>query len=610
MRGKWLLVSLAAVAILLLMADITAAFVFTSPLEVNLTAGEDHLTFTAAQDAVIGRCVEVQWAVTRAEGVWINGQGRDLTGREAVCINEDFSRPQIFALLPGGSPQFYELFVVSMLYTPNTALRFALECTALGLLLYAAGRWSGVWRRLRPAFQRVLVPAARAVQRVEAVPNRIWTAVFVALFVVYAGISLLYLRPILPAQAFMAENYLNDETIAQAWQSAVRPLTLPLLYKTFDNHLETIASVQWGIAVVGWGALAAALAWVLEAKLLKLAGFSIVLLLSLTRDVAFWNSMLLSESLSNALFALLLALAFVIGRAAVRGAMTTPRRQLAAAASILVCAFFWSQTRDTNSYFLLGTAGLIVLFAVGWGLSDVGRFRKHMPAMILPVCVVVGFIAIFVQQDAHANRGLRWQYSLVNVMAHRILPYPDRTQFFVDRGMPNTPEVMAYAGQTTFAWSFSLDFPAFGSWIDTDAKQVYTRYLLSRPVESLTEPLRWWNRLMLFEHDLLTAYMETPRIEQWQRPLTALIYTETGGLVLLSTGGLLALAFALWNRAWDWRLSIPITLLLLTYPLMFLNWHGDSHAVERHALHVALQWRLAMGWLILFALDRRPPRIS
>jgi len=616
MTRKFLAILLLAV-VAFLAVDMASAILFTSPLTVDITENDQRILFTTPRDVVIGRCAEVRWDVSEAKGVWINGQGRELIGSETLCISESFSRPQIYVLLPDDSGRVYELFVASVLYSPDVALRYTVQIVLIGILAYAAF-WLLGWTHL---ISQVFLPLSEflsaGLRRLDAIPNRVFYIALIVIFVVYVGISLYQLRPMIPAQPFLSEDYLNDMTIGEAWQNAIRPLTLPLVYKLLSNNVERIAAFQWIVAVIGWGMLAGAVAIVLKSKLLKITGFCVILCLSLSRDIAFWNSMLLSESLSNALFVVLIALALLIGAAIQRKALSVPM-QFVAGLIVLICAFFWSQTRDTNSYFLLGIAGLIVLVSVGGLIMQLGATRgvvptefnirrgdsPSRPCFVLPFIVVIGFVAIYVQQNRHADAGLRWQYSLVNVMAHRILPYPDKTQFFVDRGMPNTPEVMAYAGQGNFAWSFDLDFPAFGDWIDQDAKRVYVEYLLSRPVESLTEPLIWWNRLLLYERDLLTDYMSTPVIPAWQKPITAVFYTETWGLLVLSAAGLVIFGASVLTRGWDWRYAIPIALLLLVYPIAFLNWHGDSHAVERHALHVALQWRLAMWFFILFAVDR------
>lgn len=80
----------------------------------------------------------MRWEVTGVKGVWINGQGRDLTGEENLCISEDFSRPQIYVLLPDDSGRVYELSVVSILYSPTIALRYTVEIVLIGVFAYTA----------------------------------------------------------------------------------------------------------------------------------------------------------------------------------------------------------------------------------------------------------------------------------------------------------------------------------------------------------------------------------------------------------------------------------------------------------------------------------------
>jgi ABC-type Fe3+ transport system permease subunit len=55
---------------------------------------------------------------------------------------------------------------------------------------------------------------------------------------------------------------------------------------------------------------------------------------------------------------------------------------------------------------------------------------------------------------------------------------------------------------------------------------------------------------------------------------------------------------ALWLRGSKKR-SLWIVILALVasiYPLMFIVWHGNPQEIERHALQIAVQLRLA-GWL-------------
>jgi hypothetical protein len=65
----------------------------------------------------------------------------------------------------------------------------------------------------------------------------------------------------------------------------------------------------------------------------------------------------------------------------------------------------------------------------------------------------------------------------------------------------------------------------------------------------------------------------------------------------------LAALVATWKRAWKinplWAALILLCLPIL--PHLFITWHGDAMAPERHALSVGLELALSM-WLFLFLL--------
>jgi hypothetical protein len=48
---------------------------------------------------------------------------------------------------------------------------------------------------------------------------------------------------------------------------------------------------------------------------------------------------------------------------------------------------------------------------------------------------------------------------------------------------------------------------------------------------------------------------------------------------------------------------VPAFLIVSLYPLLFVVWHGDAVEVERHALQIAYQIRLAVWMALAFGLD-------
>ena len=45
---------------------------------------------------------------------------------------------------------------------------------------------------------------------------------------------------------------------------------------------------------------------------------------------------------------------------------------------------------------------------------------------------------------------------------------------------------------------------------------------------------------------------------------------------------------------------VILALVVSIYPLMFIVWHGNPQEIERHALQIAVQLRLA-GWMAVIA---------
>ncbi|MFN8371578.1 MAG: hypothetical protein U0694_01690 [Anaerolineae bacterium] len=556
---------------------------------VDVEESGTHIIFSASQPIILDRCGQVRWQVDNNSGVWVNGVGVASEGITSTCIDRHFTRPQISVLLPDGNWRLYELPVTSLIYSGPTALTFALRFTLAGLLLLLAARLAG-WR-----FPTIAVGA----RRVMPTP-KISLALCAFLWLIYIAANL-YLRLNTPITSAPAEAYITSTTIQQAWDSAERPITIPLLYKLLHNDFEAIASLQWAVSLLSWSALAGV-------TLLYQSGCvcwpaRCFLALRLARDVYFWNSVLISESLSQSLFILLLALGmfalWVYRRWSNRDVQASLRlslvTQIAAAFWIILLTVIWSFTRDTNSYLVLAM-GLLLAAGVAWFLlRSKGRAAR---LLLLPSLLALAFVALFLFQSADANRGLRWRYPLMNIIARRVLPYPENTAFFAARGMPTTPDVMRFAGQ--FAWAYDLS--PIEPWLTQDSRRVYLQFLLSDPLATVLAPINQWEMLLLFDYRVIDEHRPDIVLPSWIETLTGFAYPEHLGLVIVSIVGLLLLALWAW-RAPDVRLAIVFVLLLLLYPLAFMVWYGDGFAVERHAVPSALQWRLTLWLSIVFALD-------
>jgi hypothetical protein len=143
---------------------------------------------------------------------------------------------------------------------------------------------------------------------------------------------------------------------------------------------------------------------------------------------------------------------------------------------------------------------------------------------------------------------------------------------------------------------------AVRSWVNSKGKTIYLQYLLSRPVASLLEPINGYSKL------LNGSSVEYRREKQPIRPIPEVItriskvfYPRSplilGFMLVISIAGA---AFWLGGHEKKSVWVIIMVLVVSIYPLMFIIWHGNPMEVERHAIQIAVQLRLA-GWIAVIA---------
>ncbi len=398
----------------------------------------------------------------------------------------------------------------------------------------------------------------------------------------------------------VAEKPLNSS----AFWVAERSFTLPLLYKILGVNsanyndagmMYRVATSQRWLSVVGWSALAITVALSLRQRWMRLLGFMLTLLFSLSLEVSLWDFLLLSESLSFSFFALVLAtwLALLkIGEHQFRGAFL-----LGGVLTLVSFSFMglYSFTRDSNLYFLLIA---VVVFALYLGL----RWRTlylHWPFIGL----ILGTLVLFGGQNYTLIHGNRWQIHIYDNLKVRIMPDPQARTFFISAGLPLTPrflEIQALS-QRQYQVAMFTD-PALQpvrEWIEEKGRATYLAYLLSRPFLTLFEPLQQGFHLLNGNN----AEYRRPvgPLSRWLELVDTIMYPRWmgvwGAFLLLGLIG----AIAYWcgqdtNPIW---LLVSIFIISL-YPMMFLVWHGNPLEIERHAAQIGVQVRL-MGWLALVA---------
>lgn len=490
-------------------------------------------------------------------------------------------------------------------------LPFSSALAVIGLVgLYAAGILFPIWAAL------LLIQRAAGQQANKT----IYLLAFAVLILAAVGLKLLYLQVDEPhAMRDSASYALTSEyplTSAKFWLG-VRPFTVPLLLKalnfTVADHwkpelLRPLARVQTIFSFFSWAVLALALSQTMRRKWFKFAMFGLVLTFSLSMQVSLWDAILLAESLSYSLLALMLT-------GWVGMLIFLPRLQhgwmrwgwvfLTFIETILYCF-----GRDSNVYFALI---MTVILLAGWLLNrSLASRRKYI------LTYAAGVLAILFFHSFSLGVGNRWQVFIYDHLAMRILKDPQAAGYFASKGLPVSPDLLKITEMPGFEYQPLLDqspqFRPVRDWVTCCGMQTYTQYLLSNPLKTLAEPWIHWRSLLNSSvqgyRNPLYGVLPLPRT---LNDLSRFYFNQQGWVVLvfvfLNFLGLLTYLRHPGQTAW----LVVIALALTSLPMMYFIWFAEPMEVDRHAAQIALQLRLA-GWLSIpllaeslldFARDRR-----
>jgi len=451
----------------------------------------------------------------------------------------------------------------------------------------------------------------------ERWPNSRFVHVFLVL--VYIVIFIFFVKGKLSYMEFSAIRVYRDtisytKPASAPWNSSnlwmgIRPFTYPVILKlfgvNFSNYknsgiISNVVQFQYWFSIISWTALALALSVKLRKLWLRPFVFAVIIFFSLNLEVGIWDSLLLSESVSFSLLALLLT-AWILwdypeSKFQIKFLNFT---KLVFIISITILYVF---TRESNQYFVIFGAA-IYPFATLIGKAPKGRRKLFLTyLMVLILIVVIKNISFNVSND--------WKIHIYDHLVLRILPDSEARDFFESAGLPVDQNLMNITNMAGFEYQDYLandaDMIAVSEWIDQSGVTTYMKYLLSRPVSSLMEPLKHLTTLFggnnLEYHSPLYGVSTIPG---WLIDLTNKFYprelfTIWGFLGLGVLGVIWYLATNIKQSAW---LVVGILLISL-YPLSFIVWHGNPMEVERHAAQVGVQFRLMTWMAVALLLDQ------
>jgi len=409
-----------------------------------------------------------------------------------------------------------------------------------------------------------------------------------------------------------------------SWQffTSQRPPTVPFLYKIFQPQsgyeLKAVSSpaaigkrvplsIQPGftsvvfsqmlLSILGW----CLLVWVvfknLKSRPIRLAAALLILFFAFSPQLADWDMVLSSESLTFSLFAFVLALTIELTHRLTRqGAAISPFTWVLFGLWFL-SFIFWVFTRDANAYMIPVTLILLVVW-----LYFVLR-NKNKRGLIGTGLVIIFMAALLFFQQTTMNQSTRWEKPFIANLIGNVLHYESRLEYFVKQGMPYS-EDLGKAIRGGVRKDDYTNFPEFMTWMKSKGVSTYTRFLMNNPFWAAWVIFRdkdgffVTNLQPYFSADSNTrpAWFET--VGNMFHPLSSVIIL----IDLLLTGVILLVALhrpekdiVAWALIFGW-------LFLGEILLLFVSYHGDFYSQNRHVLAALVPMRLSM-WLLIITIS-------
>lgn len=353
---------------------------------------------------------------------------------------------------------------------------------------------------------------------------------------------------------------------------------------------ETLVRNQTVISILCWSAAALLIASSFNGWFAKALSAFLVLGCGFVPQIADWDSILSSESLSISLFILMIGLLFKVIPDGKGDRLVT----WLAAAGLSVDSFFWIFTRDTNGYFIAVEALVLIVTGIIYWL----RRKGQRVSAILSGFLLVG---IFFFHQGTFRVSERWLLPVLNNMTENVFPYETRVQFFTDREMPTEGDVLSLTGSAEYNNIYENE--KFIHWARRFGLQTYQRFLLSMPLWSV---LQVYNNLDSFfeENRQPFFYGSNQQRPHWAEKPGNLMHPLSAAVILIDFLLLILVAVKAVKSgdAADIRSFWILLILFLGGGLMMsIAYLGEVRSIWRHVFGGVLALRL-MLWLGISAL--------
>jgi hypothetical protein len=388
-----------------------------------------------------------------------------------------------------------------------------------------------------------------------------------------------------------------QETARAGWLSSElwagrRAPGLPIVLKLTGQHLHTAIDLQFVGSVLAWMAVAWVVGRSLRAGWPRWLGSGLVLGFALTGPVTLWDRQVLTESWSLTLLATTFAASFWFAQ----------RRTWPRALVLVASALAWTAFRDGHAV-TIGLAGLVVVV----GVAIAGLRRRPVDRRVAAVGVALLLVAIAAR--AGSEQGDRNLLPISNVYAVRVLPFPDRFDWFADHGMPQRDRLEALVRSAHIADEpGALVVPAVANrgrdpllaayyrWLRDHGESTLLRYAVTHPGYVFTEPFerpeRGFNSFGGWS-GYVPHHREVPLVDRVLFPPWPV------ALVLFVVACSITIRRRL--HSWDWWLAFGWAGLGVV--ALAAAWHADGQELSRHVLVPDVQIRLAVFVALALAVN-------
>lgn len=355
---------------------------------------------------------------------------------------------------------------------------------------------------------------------------------------------------------------------------------------------ENIVRSQTIISIVCWVLCALLVCSTLNGWFAKALSALLILAFGFVPQIADWDSILSSESLSISLFALIVGLLI---KAVPNGKKSETLGSWILALLLFIVNTLWIFTRDTNAYFVVLEAVLLIFTALFIWIREKGLWSS---SIVLGFCL----IGIFFFQQQSFRESERWLLPLLNNLTTNIFPYEERVAFFAESSsMPTDEATLSLTGSAEYNDIYANE--KLIQWARRFGMQTYQKWLLSMPLWSV---LQVYNNLESFfdENEQPFFYGSDQEKPRWASGTGDLLHPQSSAVILIDLLLLIALflKFARTKAPTDLRWACFLLILFLgSGLLMSLSYLGEVRSIWRHVLGGVIGLRLTL-WLEIAAL--------